>query len=78
MAQQCVILHQNLFKMQGLSALLILDALFLVAYFLNVGCQQQKPYDIKPSFNEGTHFVQAYKAPIWFDVYLLENQITLG
>ena len=38
MAKLCVILHYSLFKMQGLSAVLFLDALFLVAYFLDVGC----------------------------------------
>ena len=63
-------------KVEEIRKLLTLDALFLVAYLLHVGCQQSDP---PPSFCSvlTTQFFAGYETTVWFDVCLVENQIPL-
>jgi hypothetical protein len=66
-------------EVEDIRKLLTLDALFLVAYLLHVGCKQSEPTLPTPSFCsvlKNSEFA-GYETTVWSDVCLVENQIPL-
>jgi hypothetical protein len=69
----------QLLEAEEIRKLLTLDALFLVAYLLHVGCKQPGQTLSTPTFCRvlKTPFFAGYETTVWSDVCLVENQIPL-